>query len=100
LSLDDRRHRRDGAEHPFAERDDGQQAVPLGDVVRMPGRAAARARAPRLRILQLGRHRPAELDQMEHRSQRECPTELELQHRQHDPADLGNHDEALVASAT
>ena len=54
LRPDDRGERRDRADDPLAERDDDEQPVALGDVVRVPRRAALAA---------LGDVRAGELDQ-------------------------------------
>ena len=40
MSVDHGRQRRDRADDALAERDDGKEAVPLGNVMRVPGRAA------------------------------------------------------------
>ena len=40
LLLDDRRQRSDRADDALAQRDDGEEAVALGNVMRMPGRAS------------------------------------------------------------
>ena len=56
LFLDDGRQRRDRAHDALAQRDDREQAVALGNVVRVPGRAAVPA---------LGDDGPRQLDERE-----------------------------------
>ena len=78
--------RGDRAEDDLAERDDHQQAVALGDVVRVPRGVA----------LALGDERAVELEGDQHGEQREAHADPELQDGEHDPADLGHADRRHV----
>ena len=81
IGTHDRVERGDGAEDHLSERDDRQQPVPLGDVMRVPRRDAEPA---------LGDDRTGQLDDHEHRGDREHDTDRGVGHQQPDPADLGD----------
>ncbi|MBG9887286.1 hypothetical protein ABE10_12275 [Bacillus toyonensis] len=87
LLLDDRGDRDDGAQHHFSQRDDDQQAVSLGDMVRMPGRVAADA---------LRDHRHEHLEDRGDRAQAHHHRDRRVDEDEDDPVDLRDRDQQRV----
>ena len=86
LAVDDRVERRDGADDDLAQRDDHEQPVALGDVVRMPRRPG----------LALGDERPGELERDQHAEQDERGRDRQVEHGERHPSDLGDGDRRHV----
>ena len=88
--LHHRGHRGDRADDALAERDDGQQAVALGDVVGVPRRATGPP---------LGQRRPGQLDQHQHDGEGRRRRKRHVRDDLHDPAELGDRDRHGVGEA-
>ena len=75
------------SDDPFAERDDDEESVSLGDVVRVPRGAA---------FATLCDQRPSELDGVQHTCQDEGRADGQREEHQCSPADLRHHDRPEV----
>ena len=82
LAVDERVERGDGAEDDLSQRDDDQQPVALGDVMRVPRR----------RHLALCDERRGHLDHDEQPEQRQAERDGRLQDHEQDPAELQRPD--------
>ena len=79
MLIDDGRKRRDRSDNPFAQRDDREETVALGDVVRVPRSAS---------IFPFGERGPREFDERKDGAEREC-----AQRRQtHSDPDMQSYD--------
>ena len=90
LGTHHRGERGDRADHALAQGDDDQQAVALGDVVRVPGSAA---------LAVLRDPRPGELDQQQRRRPREHAGHRRVGDRERHPAHLRDQDRLEVGKA-